>query len=46
MQSTKDNKSFSEELKLRIYKFILNLVKFVEPLPKNDDLRKIQEISC
>jgi len=34
----KNNKAFSEELKRRIYKFILRLVKFVETLPKNDDL--------
>lgn len=37
----KDNKAFSEELKRRIYKFILRLVKFVETLPKNDDLCKV-----
>jgi len=37
----KDNKTFSEELKYRIYKFILQLVKFAETLPRNDDLCRI-----
>ncbi len=36
----KDNKTFSDEFKKRIYKFILRLIKFVETLPKNDDLCK------
>lgn len=34
----KDNKTFSEEFKKRIYKFVLQLVKFIETLPKSDDL--------
>lgn len=33
-----DNKKFSEELKRRIYAWILRLVKFLETLPKNDTL--------
>lgn len=33
-----DNKKFSEELKRRIYKWILRLVKFLETLSKNDSL--------
>jgi four helix bundle protein len=33
-----NNKAFAEKLKKRIYKFILRLIKFVEKLPKNDDL--------
>ena len=37
----KNNKAFSEELKKRIYKFILELVSFVETLPKEDSLCKI-----
>lgn len=37
----KDNKTFSEELKYRIYKFILRLIKFTETLPRNDDLCRI-----
>ena len=34
----KDNKAFSEELKKRIYKWILRLIKFLETLSKNDSL--------
>ena len=44
-----DNKSFSEELKKRIYKFILDLIKFVYTLPANDPLCKVaidQLIRC
>lgn len=37
----RDNKAFSEKLKRRIYKFIIELVKFVETLPKNDSLCRI-----
>jgi four helix bundle protein len=36
-----DNKTFSETLKKRIYQFVLDLVKFIEALPKNDDLNKV-----
>ncbi|OGY19055.1 MAG: hypothetical protein A2900_00915 [Candidatus Chisholmbacteria bacterium RIFCSPLOWO2_01_FULL_50_28] len=36
-----DNKTFSEELKRRIYRFITDLVKFTETLPKNDPLSRI-----
>lgn len=36
-----DNKEFKEEFKKRIYKFILDLVKFIEKLPKNDTLCRI-----
>ena len=37
----KDNKAFSEKLKRRIYEFIIELVKFVETLPKSDSLCRI-----
>jgi len=37
----RDNRAFSENLKIRIYKFILRLIKFVETLPKSDDLCRI-----
>jgi len=37
----RDNKAFSEDLKRRIYTFILQLIRFVETLPKNDDLCRI-----
>jgi len=37
----RDNRAFSENLKIRIYKFILRLIKFVEKLPKNDDLCRV-----
>jgi len=37
----RDNKKFSEELKKRIYKWILRLVKFLETLPKNDALCRV-----
>ncbi len=37
----KDNKAFSEELKRRIYKFIIELVMFVETLPRSDSLCRI-----
>ncbi len=33
-----DNKKFSEELKKRIYNWILRLIKFLDTLPKNDTL--------
>jgi len=36
-----DNKAFSENFKRRIYTFILRLIKFVETLPKSDDLCRI-----
>ncbi len=36
----KDNKKFSEELKRRIYNWILRLIKFLDTLPKNDTLCK------
>jgi len=38
---TKNNKEFSKELKARVYKFILNLITFIETLPKNDSLCKV-----
>jgi len=34
----RDNKKFSEELRGRIYKWILKLVKSLETLPRNDSL--------
>lgn len=37
----KDNRTFKEEFKKRLYAFILRLVKFVETLPKSDDLCRI-----
>lgn len=37
----RNNKIFGENLKKRIYGFILRLVKCVETLPKNDDLCRI-----
>lgn len=37
----RDNKAFSEDFKRRIYAFILRLIRFVETLPKNDDLCRI-----
>lgn len=45
----RDNKTFSEELKKRIYKFILDLIRFVYTLPANDPLCKVaidQLIRC
>ena len=33
-----DNKKFSEELKRRIYNWILRLIKFLDTLPKDDSL--------
>jgi four helix bundle protein len=36
-----NNKSFSEEFKRRIYKFILKLLKFLETLPKDDNFCRI-----
>ncbi|MBU2036602.1 four helix bundle protein [Patescibacteria group bacterium] len=36
-----DNKSFSDNFKRRIYEFILRVIKFVETLPKSDDLCRI-----
>jgi four helix bundle protein len=35
---SQDNKKFSEELKKRIYNWILRLIKFLDTLPKNDTL--------
>ncbi len=37
----RDNKAFSDELKKRIYLFIIELVAFVDGLPKNDPLCRI-----
>ncbi|TSC93000.1 MAG: hypothetical protein CEN89_365 [Candidatus Berkelbacteria bacterium Licking1014_7] len=37
----KSNKEFSVELKKRIYRFILNLIKFIDVLPKNDPLCRV-----
>lgn len=37
----KDNRTFKEEFKKRIYRFILRLIKFIETLPKNDDFCRI-----
>ena len=37
----KDNRAFSEKLKRRIYKFIIELVNFVETLNKKDPLCRI-----
>lgn len=34
----KENKAFKEELKRRIYQFILNLLRFLESLPNKDSL--------
>lgn len=36
-----DNKTFSENFRKRIYRFILRLIKFIEVLPKNDDVCRI-----
>lgn len=36
-----NNKNFSEELKSRIYKFIIKTVRFLDKLPKNDALCRI-----
>ena len=35
---SQDNKKFSEELRRRIYNWILKLIKFLDTLPKNDTL--------
>ena len=37
----KDNKAFSEEFKRRIYRFIIDTVRFTESLPKYDSLCKV-----
>ena len=37
----RNNKAFSENLKIRIYRFILCLIKFIEKLSKNDDLCRV-----
>ena len=37
----RDNKAFSENFKRRIYRLILRLIKFIETLPKNDDLCRV-----
>ncbi len=37
----KENKSFKEELKRRIYQFILALLRFLENLPNNDSICRI-----
>ncbi|MCX6806672.1 MAG: four helix bundle protein [Candidatus Berkelbacteria bacterium] len=36
-----DNKEFKEQFKKRLYAFIIDLVKMVERLPKNDELCKV-----
>ena len=41
MKLPRDNKAFKDELKKRIYHWILRLIKFVETLPKNDDLCRV-----
>lgn len=35
------NKEFSEQFKKRIYRFILDLIKFIEKLPKDDPLCRV-----
>lgn len=37
----KNNKAFKEELKKRIYRFILRLIKFTETLPKNNEVCRV-----
>ena len=37
----RNNRVFSEKLKRRIYNFIIELVGFIETLPKNDSLCKV-----
>lgn len=37
----KDNKTFSEELKRRIYLFVLDLIKFTETLPRDNAFCRI-----
>lgn len=41
MQAKGNNKAFSDQLKRRIYKFILALIAFIDTLPKNDPLCRI-----
>lgn len=36
-----ENKEFKEQFKKRLYVFIIDLVKMVEKLPKNDELCKV-----
>ena len=36
-----DNKTFSDILKRRIYRFIIELIKFCDTLPRNDPLYRI-----
>lgn len=36
-----DNKEFSEQMKKRIYQWILRLIKFIESLPKDDAVCKV-----
>jgi len=36
-----DNKAFGQELKRRIYNWILRLVRFIDTLPKKDDLCRV-----
>lgn len=36
-----NNKEFKEQFKKRIYQFTINLVKFIDQLPKNDSLCRI-----
>ena len=38
-----DNKEFKEQFKKRLYAFIIELVKVVERLPKNDELCKVAD---
>ncbi|MBU0649050.1 four helix bundle protein [Patescibacteria group bacterium] len=35
------NKEFSEEFKKRIYRFIIELIKFIEKLPKDDPVCRV-----
>lgn len=37
----RDNKAFGENFKRRIYTLILRLIKFVEKLPRQDDLCRV-----
>lgn len=41
MNLPRDNKAFKDELKKRIYNWILRLIKFVEILPRDDDLCRV-----
>ncbi len=41
MNQTRSNKEFSEQMKRRIYKLILETIKFVESLPQNDSICRV-----